>query len=181
MTAAVTLSMFAGLVLTVTVSEATGSRDEAVSDEVAPYESPSFWRMRSPSPRGERAAAEDEVADPQRGVVGIAVRKRERKPREVFSVRLVGRDDVFLQSRPIVGHLVVDPLVRHLRFPAGQHFLHEPQRALRVKIADDAQLGVRAADLRLVKRLDLFERDVLGAVERFFEGRHITHVILQVG
>ena len=48
MTAAVTLSMFAGLVLTVTVSEATGSRDEAVNDEVAPYESPSFWRIRSP-------------------------------------------------------------------------------------------------------------------------------------
>ena len=36
MTAAVTLSMFAGLVLTVTVSEATGSRDDATSDEVAP-------------------------------------------------------------------------------------------------------------------------------------------------
>ena len=75
---------------------------------------------------------------------------------------------------------MVDPLERHLRFPAGQHFLHEPQRALRVKVADDAQLGVRAADLRFVKRLDLFERDVLGAVERFLEGRHITHVILRV-
>ena len=131
-------------------------------------------------PRGERAAAEDEVADPQRGVVRVAVRERERKPGEVFRVRLVGRDDVFLQSRPVVGHLVVDPLVRHLRFPAGQHLLHEPQRALRVKVADDAQLGVRAADLRFVKRLDLFERDVLGAVERFLERRHIAHVVLRV-
>ena len=67
-----------------------------------------------------------------------------------------------------------------LRFPAGQDLLHRPQRALRVEVADDAQLGVRAADLRLVQRLDLFELDVLGALERLLESRHITHVILRV-
>ncbi len=36
MTAAVTLSMFVGLVLTVTVSDATGSRDDAANIDVAP-------------------------------------------------------------------------------------------------------------------------------------------------
>ena len=126
MTAAVTLSMFAGLVLTVTVSEATGSRDEATNDEVSAIRKSVLLANPVADPRGERAAAEDEVADPQRGVVRVAVRERERKPREVFRVRLVGRDDVLLQSGPVVRHLVVDPLVRHLRFPSGQHFLHEP-------------------------------------------------------
>ena len=172
--------MFTGLVLTVTVSEATGSRDEADERRGRAVRKSVLLANSVAEPRGERAAAEDEVADPQRGIVRVAVRHRERKPREVFGVRLVGRDDLFLQSRPILRHLAVDPLERHLRFPSGQHFLHQVQRALRVKIADDAQLGVRAADLRFVKRLDLIERDVLGAVERFLEGRHITHVIARV-
>ena len=150
-TAAVTLSMFAGLVLTVTVKRGdrvtrrSGQRrGRAVGESVL---------LADPvaQSRGERAAAENEVADPERGVVGSAVRQRERKPGEVFGVGLVRRENVFLQSCPLrrpCGRFAYT----ESSIPIRAAFPSPAQRALRVEVADDREFGVAAADLCFINR-----------------------------
>ena len=129
-------------------------------------------------PRGQRAAAENVVADPERGVVGVVVLEGEREPGEIFRVGLVGRDDLFL--RPVELSTTLWSIRLYGTFDSHPESISFTSRssALGVKIADDTQLGVRAADLGFVDCLDLVECDVLGAIDRFLEGGHVAHVVV---
>ena len=96
----------------------------------------------------QRVLAKKVTGDAQRGVIRIGVSHGQHVGGNEDGAFLVGRSDV---GQPPAGHIRLgrrrNAFVWHARRPVGQCFLDQPSDPVGVKVTDDRQLALLAAEL----------------------------------